>query len=1657
MKQTGFAKIIQLIATVAFCATLVSCVPESSNGSRKKEAAPTTQGGTTTPESPTYANDLNFFQSAGVSSTSAFDTNLDFNDSIYLRGKQVDTYIKNGNQNTAQCLSFAFTDSTLKKILVIQAQPRNFFNYGTNQKEYYFLLSPSTESENRVNCQTTGLINNLSLNYPGYTIVYDFVKTCDTCNNSLLTSSDTKIFTPAGNTISEVSVSALFFRIFNSTGTGGSTTPGTQTCTENSQCTSLGYDCCVSNQCINNKTLKSGVDQSSAEFIQALSDINANPSMIYNYPQFYNLCSTLVTPTPTPPATTDPEEEARQRFIKLKELYDCTTPIEGEMSHCTLNFTDADPGDYYTNGDDRNFSTTHTTATSQLPLADHSIVSITHAGELIYGGTNDNPAHVTIGPGNDDMFNKNKITLNHVKADSADNNDLKITYKIDGSCEKVNSLMAKCYKVFTQGEGRKLNVTGEYGKVTDHYPGSNKFELPLYANTGNTIKVEVDSTERLQGTHWNLVAASPPYIQFHGSDVQVFDNQKVKITYFVDTATHNVLQQKQTAIESIATICKCPDLSCRIEPVETVINGTAQITDYQCSYKDTTAPAPLQQTVYLNAKTVPVRYYDINGAPHAEAKIGVDEQEGLAFEYTKNNKLKPNNVSSYVGFNEIYGSLSIDVGSASAAKEVQVEINRTYDIYVTQGAFSSCELCGTDYYSNMAKIFPKNFLHGGAGFLPHASLADKTATQEYRGDDLIFGRACFLPATMIPWGHRADTMRIDQRRNRLATQHFLFANGYQRDWFGFDYGSVIGSFDGVTWFSIGTNRRIQAKGNKLFLAINAYFGDLTVDSNFTVMVSDSSTSAVGSGATTDFASDGAQCQAYHECDTDNDCASRLGWDYVCAKVTSLQSPWPEYDSNGLEIPNSSILKNILQLNGSSAGQPNRCVYRGKGAPCNPSLTVADASQSYNKTDETKLLGCSANNYCQPFIQTGNVSRFNDRIARYGKSVKAQNASIDVAESDLDTFGLGARFIGRPYDFIGKNEAPQQAISNLNTNQIDGICVPGRDPSNATLTAQNTRTPSSNHLADQVNGQGVTATGNTASAEYLSSCANFDDQGNYVHLNPALLATSLSDTTINIYAGAQSISTNSLDVFQTLSGSTLNFIKSFEDEFIDEMTLQKNRCLRAPGTSCHTNLDCAPSSYITDKVKNLDPNSFGLGWGANGSGLNPYEVRFWQETLVCSQETLPTADDYDVKNNRCCRQMGNTITIPTSILRTTSPDFKVDVSDGKPAFSADKVPGIDLDLNDPTRYSRVATIYHDLKKPGSTVKLLEAADDNSCGAACKTKSDLNKQYETINLYAQRTCCTGNWVRNFHSTNQSGGHTWGPSKMQNVEKSNFRCMNWSPSPAGQSDFTCASTADPYDVECNMRATPSTEGEKIFDWLGTMELLGVPQIAVKSVDFSETNCKVDPSNSSIAPGAAITIPGLVSDGATAEYSDGSGQYYSAIDSTNFNSDMKMIFSEDELSCCLPLDTQMDAGADPNLCCSGHISPATNKCALPNYSNLSVYFNRYISSEGNGISPSLIDEKTGYIKSASIVQTLACQVNACESGVIGTGIALTDLKFKGHENDAKMITRFIDGDDLSNNFNGKADLFNDGMRWNTHVYCVPTDAAANSDVLNIIDCNAQ
>jgi len=188
--------------------------------------------------------------------------------------------------------------------------------------------------------------------------------------------------------------------------------------------------------------------------------------------------------------------------------------------------------------------------------------------------------------------------------------------------------------------------------------------------------------------------------------------------------------------------------------------------------------------------------------------------------------------------------------------------------------------------------------------------------------------------------------------------------------------------------------------------------------------------------------------------------------------------------------------------------------------------------------------------------------------------------------------------------------------------------------------------------------------------------------------------------------------------------------------------------------------------------------------------------------------------------------------------------------------------------------------------------------------------------------------------------------------------------------------------------------------------------------------------------------------------EYSDGTLVSYNATDINNFStidtnegkySQAKMIFSDNQFSCCVPAGEVPPAGSTDDACCTGFKNATTGKCQLKDYTNVSVYFNRYVSSAAKSLNSGLIDAATGYIINAETVEQLAAQQDVCASGTLARGVALSDLKVPGHEGDEYNIHRFID---KAGEVNGFSELFDAGLHWNTNVYCFPrasgTGAAA-------------
>lgn len=178
------------------------------------------------------------------------------------------------------------------------------------------------------------------------------------------------------------------------------------------------------------------------------------------------------------------------------------------------------------------------------------------------------------------------------------------------------------------------------------------------------------------------------------------------------------------------------------------------------------------------------------------------------------------------------------------------------------------------------------------------------------------------------------------------------------------------------------------------------------------------------------------------------------------------------------------------------------------------------------------------------------------------------------------------------------------------------------------------------------------------------------------------------------------------------------------------------------------------------------------------------------------------------------------------------------------------------------------------------------------------------------------------------------------------------------------------------------------------------------------------------------------------------------SNIDQSNLpvKTKLKKVFGN-KVRSCLRAGTLTDGDVSPSLCCSGFINPITNRCQLKDFVDVSIYTNSNVSSEADILSRSLFD-KNGFMKKPELVATLACARQMCASNTLAQGILISYLSIPGQEDrwDSK-IYRFMEGI-ASDDVNGLLSLFNQGLKLNTHVYCVPRALEKSTDGLNIYKC---
>ncbi len=833
------------------------------------------------------------------------------------------------------------------------------------------------------------------------------------------------------------------------------------------------------------------------------------------------------------------------------------------------------------------------------------------------------------------------------------------------------------------------------------------------------------------------------------------------------TDTYYAAEKKKLAIACGCTASdadmavKCPNWG--IVPVYKTgaAQTNANITDFTCY---TPQPAnPIGPITNLNVsvpnRSAPHRFFSSAGTSFDDLSgllttAPSTVQEGDDFYYLDEyNKVGP--VNGSFNINSVLGKMTIDLTHTLPAKEVTVELGKTYILSATSGYFTPCSQCAKDSWFQTFSAHPATQRGVGLQAIGFSTSRDTYSGNSTYGnyEDTKFGRACYVPVTMLPYAHQKNTGLQTQRQNRLKTQTAYYINGYQRDWYGFNQGALIGSFDGVTWFAIGTGRRATATSTKLYLALNASFLDLADKTNTIVNIIPDNSGNIA--ADYDYNPDiaftdpkqntGATCQKYHQCSTDADCVTQLGWEYACADVSQYKTKWPVFDGDAKELVNqerTSPLFDILQSTISTT-TTKRCVYRGAGSPCKLNYT-----NSLNDLDK-KMFTCAPNFYCASLTS----NKFNDQVAR------SPNEFDDIL------FGMDANVLGRPLNYVTASQTLlTEIISNIKYNATGatglssaesdnmGICRPGRYLSDVDVTAHSN--PDSSKRTDYISQ--IASCNSAATGTFrFATCPAFDDTTlNYVDPNAV---TSLTQRQVQNSCGAEAKNTTTgVSAFKSIEGLSLLNLQS-----ITQPTLVQDACYRRAGSVCNTDLDCGPNKMHEDAVGTLDIKYFG---GTDG------EQSYWRESLICGQGTATPAlgasnyYDYSLTANRCCREIGKDFTMITQGPKSIVPE-NVGTNEN---LVTDK-----FSYKDPqaaNRYSRY-TVSKELANLTGNVPKVDP-----------TKEPAADQWRVINETGSLTCCGGGWIRKF----ADGSHDWKVRNRLTIDANNFTCLNFR-SPLADSSYS------------------------------------------------------------------------------------------------------------------------------------------------------------------------------------------------------------------------------------------------------------------------------
>ena len=823
---------------------------------------------------------------------------------------------------------------------------------------------------------------------------------------------------------------------------------------------------------------------------------------------------------------------------------------------------------------------------------------------------------------------------------------------------------------------------------------------------------------------------------------------------------------KSTVVGEIQVVCGCPTPNtCPHLKYDALKNERQQIINIFCSNNETPPPLLQDQKVIMSSRSVPHRFFRNSDGKAVDDFLSLqgssEQQEGQDFFYL-DEKAKRGPQNGLFNMNSVLGRMSLSLDQARPAKMVPVEFDKIYIIGATSGSSIPCPLCPKDQWLNLLSPHPSFSGVDGLIAVGHSTRRDDYQQNNTYGnfEDTKFGRACWIPPTMIPFSHKPQGNMMAQRLHRLETQAAFYINGYQRDWFGLNKGAVIGSFDGVTWFAIGNGRRVQAKGNKLFLAINAPFGDLASNHAFEISIREDTN---GLGETPDYDFDpsitdsnsahynqAASCQQYHQCQVDTDCVTQLGWEYLCADVSQWKTLLPQFNLDAREQSSSSVTrtKDSFPVGGlPPEDSTKRCVYRGMGALCQQNLSTPVSK-------EQKLLTCAPNFYCADLSS----SNFNGQLAR------EPNALFNIL------YGFEADVLGRPARYVGAaHSLPTSVQDNINANfsligsgTSSGLCLPGKNIEKKTFLAQHQeKDPNSPVRTDFISQIGpcnpsVPASSDASvSVKRVLGCPLFDEEGDYIFTTDTTL-----DENLNKFLTQNSCGNSGRKSPGNIEDNAFSSIEARGGD-LTYPTHGEHACLRRAGSPCFTDMDCTPSRLHAETAAALGLDYFG---GTQA------EKNYWTESLICGQAQekpifgTPKFQDYDITQNRCCRAAGLSLSI-TGQRKTSAEDTTRPIGDLFPMKGYSQA----------RRYSRFMTIYeHMISTPYQQWDPVTSPCTRGAGCRDGEFQDItaNDQWKAPHKVASRTCCGGGWVRKF----SDGTHNWNQPHVPLIDVLNFQCLNY-----------------------------------------------------------------------------------------------------------------------------------------------------------------------------------------------------------------------------------------------------------------------------------------